>query len=180
MKAYVKVYEGYQVPEGATHFSFETKNEHAAFWGADCMWVVFGGNAEEYKADSIPKDAIELPEATQEWNGEGLPPVGCECEIKCFYKSGSGWKKCYIVGSTKDDNHLVVHTYYDDELNFAVKHTGDVKFRPLKTQQEKDREALYLAVIDACTPIHKDDFNIDEIVGALFHAGFTAPKADEE
>lgn len=99
-----------------------------------------------------------------EWDGEGLPPIGCECEVFV-----GGWVKCNVefIGVV-----FVVYTTHSGEHINKI----DTKFRPLKTQEEKEREAFHLAVIDACMGIHKDDFNIDEIASVLFHSGFKAPE----
>lgn len=238
MKNYVKVYEGYQVPDGSKYFIEESAIQRAGFykWSAnelmffsvsDCRGWMKSINSE------VPSCAIELPEeqdlpswgdapsSTAVWiiandsrikadwfehdakedkylsvDGQGLwwpgdsenmevhyqpaiiqpelqgwmPEVGVGCEVL----HDKRWIKCFYIGF--DINHDHVYQFASD---FGIHKCYMNAFRPLKTQQEKDREALYLAVIDACTPIHKDDFNINEIVGALFYAGFTAPKAGE-
>ena len=79
-----------------------------------------------------------------------------------------------IIGTDKLGNYVFQNDksecYYSDPAEYFIKP---------KTAEEKKREAFNLAVIDACMPIHKDDFNINEIAGALRHAGFTAPEGGE-
>lgn len=70
------------------------------------------------------------------WNGEGLPPVGCECEYSL--NSGRTWFKCkidYILGTQGlimladvfEGGQWVSFHEYDDKL----------KFRPLRTEAER-------------------------------------------
>lgn len=114
--------------------------------------------------------------AEVEWNGEGLPPVGVECEIKYFHQDDHKWEKCYIVGETKDNKYLVINVYHDDSLHFAFKEKGSLEFRPLKTQQEKEREAF----VDSVASLfgESDDMDIYGLAGVMFDLGYTAPKGE--
>lgn len=140
MKKYVKEYKGYKVPEGATHFTEKTDKDHAAFWNNDILWVLIDDIIEEYPAHGVPKSAIELPEAKQkrggkEWNGEGLPPAGTECEISC---DGRTWCKRLINYIGK--NIVVCTNELGVEIAYPIKDI--VRFQPVTTQEQKDREAF--------------------------------------
>ena len=68
---------------------------------------------------------------------------------------------------------------YDDNYNFSDCYPSEY-FRPLKTQQEKDREAFKLAVGVAILDAElTGGEKVSMIANALFDAGFTAPKAGE-
>ena len=132
MKKYVKEYKGHKVPEGATHY---TESVYLLFYRKNIRkdWVYFSDTLSNWTYANISEvslnnKVIELPEAPQEWNGEGLPPVGTECEVKYFHEGSLSWKECYIVGSTKDDKCLVVNVYHDDSLHFAFKINGALEF----------------------------------------------------
>lgn len=71
------------------------------------------------------------------WNGEGLPPVGCECE--CQFRGG--WQKCTILFSGKQ---IVVAMVDDDEYPFESK--GSL-FRPIRSEAERKRDAI-ISIID--------------------------------
>jgi len=94
----------------------------------------------------------------KEYKGHKVPEWATHC-----HELGQGEVSFYKVGSPRVEIDRLI---------------GSPKFRPLKTQEQKDREAFHMAVIDACMGIHKDDFNIDEIAGALYHADFKAPEGE--
>jgi len=73
-----------------------------------------------------------------EWNGEGLPPVGCECEL---YDSESGWEVVFVkyVGNKT----VVVDLLDGDEYSFEL---STCEFRPLRTEAERKREEAIAAL----------------------------------
>lgn len=143
MKNYVKEYKGYKVPEGATHW---LNNGFAKWFDNKSISVIgyFQGATWKKCYCGMPQNAIELPEAKQErkgkeWEGKGLPPAGTECEISY---DGRPWKKCFINYSSES---IVVFTNeLGAELVYSTK--GIARFRPVTTQEQKDREAF----IDNC------------------------------
>ena len=166
MKNYVKEYSGYKVPEGATHW---LGGKFAKWINNEAIGVIgcFQGATWRKCSRGMPRQAIELPEAPQEWNGEGLPPVGAECVMSY---DGNNWVECVINYSSE---HTVVCTNESGiELVYSIKDI--VMFRPLKTQQEKDREA-FVGSVKQLLPKSDDDDLI--LAGKLFELGFTAPKA---
>ena len=87
--------------------------------------------AAQPKAD----DEVDLNEcigqnAAPVWNGEGLPPVGCECE--CQFRGE--WQKCTILFSGKQ---IVVVMVDDDEYPFESK--GSL-FRPIRSEADRKRD----------------------------------------
>lgn len=105
--------------------------------------------AEQHKAD----DEADLNEcigqdAAPVWNGEGLPPVGCECEYSL--NGGKTWRKCkidYIVGTqgvvmlcdTVEGVQYVQFSSYGDAL----------KFRPIRSEADRKRYEAVQALCDA-------------------------------
>lgn len=87
--------------------------------------------AEQAKADE-EADLNECigQDASPAWTGEGLPPVGCECE--CQFRGG--WQKCTILFSGKQ---IVVAMVDDDEYPFESK---GLLFRPIRSEADKRRE----------------------------------------
>lgn len=191
MKNYVKEYRGYKVPEGATHFTGQADKNHAAFWNNDIAWVLIDDIIEDYPAHAIPKSAIELPEAEQEWNGEGLPPIGTECVMDehgheyLFSANTQGLTK--ITGDTVliVIGHCIRHDNGTDLVTLMAKDSSNIKgfttinpdyLKPSKTQQEKDREAFHLKAFE----VHKFGMDCNEFADALFNAGFAAPRATDD
>lgn len=70
------------------------------------------------------------------WNGEGLPPVGCECECQFL----DAWHVCKVlfVGA-----EVIVGVIYGSERAFSVNHT---KFRTLQSEAERKRDAAVEAM----------------------------------
>ncbi|WP_312359129.1 hypothetical protein [Mixta calida] len=83
----------------------------------------------------VEVDFVKLPVS---WNGEGLPPVGCECEL---FDSESGWEVVFVkfVG-----NKTVVVDLLDGDKYFFELSTCE--FRPLRTEAERKREEAIAAL----------------------------------
>lgn len=101
--------------------------------------------AEQAEADDeadlnecIGQDAAPL------WNGEGLPPVGCECEYTKQTLPGDEWTQCIVdyVGAS----FVVYRDCYGVELTGII---GDIKFRPIRSEEERKREEAVQALCDA-------------------------------
>lgn len=135
------------IPEGATHYQ-EPDCEHIFAWfklDGDKLSIKVPGCNKDFDWDECKLDyykgkitPIPKPENT-EWNGEGLPPVGEECEFKKHFESESRFVKCFVVGETKDKEWLVIHCYNGDELHFAHKTKGVFEFRKPESPEEKER-----------------------------------------
>ena len=174
MKNYVKEYKGHKVPEWATHVSAFPTPQPIEFYR------VIGGTYQFFNTGTVNpawcksvfneanKWSIELPEAPQEWDGEGLPPAGVECEALLTQT----WVTVFIVGNAHEYG-LGVENIKTGEIHKVD--PEKIKFRPLKTQQEKDREAFMSAARKA-TNADENDIVATDIFDDMFHAGFTAPK----
>ena len=172
MKNYVKEYNRHKVPKGATHWlvnGFAKWDDNKSISVIGCFQ---GATWKKCSYGMLP-NAIELPEAEQEWNGEGLPPVGAECVMSY---DGNNWVECVINYSSE---HTVVCTNESGiELVYSTKDI--VMFRPKRTQKEKDREAFIdkaLEEIETKAGLVAPDKAIFEI---MHEAGFTAPKAGDD
>ena len=84
---------------------------------------------------------LHKPEPHQPvWNGEGLPPVGCECEWQD--KNTKKWSKFSVVFSSEwvtviRENKTV------DPVDIAIENYGDEsrrQFRPIRTEAERKRD----------------------------------------
>lgn len=84
------------------------------------------------------------------WNGEGLPPAGCECECQFL----DAWHVCKVlfVGA-----EVIVGVIDDSERAFSVNHT---KFRPLQSEAKRKREVAAQALCDSCGGSGKVDENL--------------------
>jgi hypothetical protein len=168
-KNYVKEYKGYKVPEGATHY-----NEGNMLW-PECF--INKNTGEVYKLDEpriwvlservMPTTAIELPEEqSQEWV-DGLPPVGCECEVK----HGGSWVSSEVLRKHPITKCVAVMFLDSNHLKW----TDGQHIRPLKTQEQKDREAF----IESAMSLNDGaEMGKAELVLKMFDAGFKAPEGE--
>jgi len=128
---------------------------------------------DENKQDYI--DAIEAEKKPQEieskeWDGEGFPPIGCECEVESDIRGV--WKKAMYVGVDSIGSHV-----FDVEKTCLWRIDSIDEFvRPLKTEKEKEREAFVDACFAVSCALHN---NANEhAFNDLFDAGFKAPEGE--
>lgn len=84
--------------------------------------------------------AIPRPEepAAPEWNGEGLPPVGCEFE---FSYNGCSWEERVMLFND-GITCLMAHRKYPANRWHYKSDDPDVQCRPLRTKEQRDREEV--------------------------------------
>ena len=147
-------------------------------------WVISSSLASgsQKECDLIPRPSKQEStidfslggEFKKTWSGEGLPPVGVECRFDCT----AGEKGCVnVIGTVKyiSDYTCVMHVGGSE---FAA-HPDTMKFRPLKTEAEKEREELYKIACDgiAATPIFKcQTYGWRDAVEYLIDAGWRPSK----
>ena len=95
--------------------------------------------ASDYASAIITCEQYESALAASQkpaWNGEGVPPVGCECECQFL----DAWHVCKVlfVGA-----EVMVGVIDGSERAFSVNHT---KFRPLRTESDRKREVAIEAM----------------------------------
>lgn len=74
------------------------------------------------------------------WNGEGLPPVGCECE--CHVDEGV--IHCIVVGYDFDGNAVVMRNVPARKYFSIQANSGRIK--PLRTEAERKRDEAAEAI----------------------------------
>lgn len=98
---------------------------------------------DDWLADVVTKQQYESALAAsqkQVWNGEGLPPVGCECEWQD--KNTGQWQPVKIVYASEWVTVIreINEEKGDDLVEIAIENYGDdarLKFRPLRTEAER-------------------------------------------
>lgn len=94
---------------------------------------------DDWIADVVTKQQYESALVASQkpaWNGEGLPPVGCECECQFL----DAWHVCKVLFVGAEVIVGVIDSY---EGAFSVNHT---KFRPLQSEAERKRDAAVEAM----------------------------------
>lgn len=136
--------------------------------------IIFGAYKTHYTIGEF--ELIEMrPEVPQEWNGKGLPPIGVECEIAKLCDALS-WNKGVIDFYGKEK---CIVTFHDGREAAFIRKA--IVLRPLKTQQEKDREALEKLLIGLQPALISEDCQryFDAYLEDLLDNVIAAPKAGD-
>ena len=80
----------------------------------------------------------------QTWNGEGLPPVGCECELKYkCHDDDAYWERVVILWQRGDDTLVeYVGDHFKHTTQLIHKTSMNVDFRPLRTEADKKHDEV--------------------------------------
>jgi hypothetical protein len=164
-------------PEGATHFMY---SEKFVKWVDVVEWEFYAFSDRVWKeafCDWSLQDYINRGDgcvtakpAAQEWDGKGLPPVGCECEVIFLCET---WERAKIVAHvrTVHGTKAVWQLIVFDEWGADT----DESFRPIRSQAEREREPVIIAALRAADPpaddeIHPRQYLIDSL-NILYDAG---------
>lgn len=74
------------------------------------------------------------------WDGEGLPPVGVECEMSY---AGDEWHKCVIIA--KGEEQIIYQAQGSREFSG---HRDNYRFRPIRSEADKKKEEAIKAIFD--------------------------------
>lgn len=130
----------------------------------------FDGNfVAEWTADDNHKAVISMAryecgiskketgkKSADEWNGEGVTPLGCECE---YISNGTSWGKVKVIGF--DGEKIVIRP--SGEIYYAITPSDKDVFTPLRTEAERKRDAFIDAVLDDMRTIPCDLSLRDEV-----------------
>ena len=120
---------------------------HIADAGADVDYHVI--HREEYESALT---ASQKPA----WSGEGLPPVGCECEAKYRESDSAEWFLFRCVGVDCG----VAFGWAGKEA--ATLGKGSYEFRPLRTEAEKKRDAAIEKIKEMLIFDYGDDPRVND------------------
>lgn len=99
--------------------------------------------ASDYATAIITREQYESALAASKkpaWNGEGVPPVGCECEISF---SGKSLGECEVIFI---GDELIVWKQKTSGKEGSGYHRH-IKFLPLRTEEERKRDSAVEAVL---------------------------------
>lgn len=141
-----------EAPEGTTHLSPES-NYAAACWvkyQQDSLYFNYTANGSwrvwssvEMAPTYVTQSLIKRPELKeeqmnkQEWNGEGVPPVGTVCEYKERKSIDDAWDKPTKVKVFAVDGSMVAVKSLDESFRFWA----ELKWlSPIKTKEQLEAE----------------------------------------
>ncbi|HEJ3677415.1 hypothetical protein ACOANY_31690 [Pseudomonas aeruginosa] len=151
-------------PEGATHWEPAGLEFHEGwmkkegngwfFWGLDAEWK-YGGDV------SAEREATFEARPQEAWDGQGLPPVGVECEYR--HMIWPEYRRCEIRYIS--DESLVAY----DNGQEQYYRTHDMLFRPLRTPSRSLAEEREKAIEEMCFAV--ETLTVKQ-AKALFDAGY--------
>lgn len=109
------------------------------YWRADNDVVLSCDSTESMVTRSQYESALAASK-NPTWNGEGVPPAGCECEYSL--NGGSTWWKCkidYIVGT--QGVVMLCDTFEGVQYVHFSSYGDSLKFKPIRTEADKKRDA---------------------------------------
>lgn len=148
----------------ATHHTPSRHGVFEGFWRkegnewVECWIVESGSNFSYYGKNSGPscEKSITARPSTA-WSGEGLPPVGVECE---YQDSFDDWHKVEITGHSKLGVCFVADGCSGE--NYVKKES---KFRPIRTPEQiaadERAAAFHTAICDVEEKVAKWNTTID-------------------
>lgn len=172
------------------------KNGGKSWWFVDSdnrndnsKWIFFEGKndiADDCNSAIVTRAKYESALAAsqkQTWNGEGVPPVGCECE----YLDNNG--KWYPVTIKYASDQLVVISGVTKILGVerGTEIAKDIiidkpQFRPLRSETDKKRDAaldaIYGAIASAKREHNRSD-EADEVYKAIAAGKIPGVKLDD-
>lgn len=161
-------------PDGVTHIGQDYDRELMFYGRGRAMTGIFlnelaidhrkcGGTGAK-----ITQEQYESALAASQkpaWNGEGVPPVGCECEWQD--KNIKQWQPVKVVYASEWVTVVreINKERGDDLVEVAIENYGDdsrLKFRPLRTEAERKHEAVLESICAVLEMVAQDYKREDE------------------
>lgn len=118
--------------------------------------------AAQAKADESDMNECISQDAEPVWNGEGFPPVGCECEFRKMMRGKPDEFRSGIVSYLSEHTVVIV---VDGERGEFVHHPVACEFRPIRSEADKKRDAAIFAINEYLT--ESDVAEVGEIYDAI-------------
>ena len=124
--------------------------------------------AEQAKAD----DEADLNEcigqdAAPVWNGEGLPPVGCECQYRKHKKSEQSEWFTGVVRYASEFTVVIQPVCYHGE---TVGHPVNFEFRPIRSEAERKRDGAIEEMIKIATMYTTKSLGLDLVFNSIYNS----------
>jgi hypothetical protein len=138
------------------HQPQEADRVRAAAWNAYAG--ITEADEEANLNECIGQDAAPV------WNGEGLPPVGCECEfMKHTLDAIPNWRRG-IIKYVSEYTVVIVEALSPGEF---VAHPRTCDFRPVPSEAERKRDEAKIAIAELCRSSASNGHSADLIFDAI-------------
>ncbi len=150
-------------PEGAIRAWQNCADNEVYFDDVNMSTVGKRNSRSNYFSTSVSNRGSEYAvtreqyEAAQQpvWNGEGLPPVGVECEVKCEDHDDFEWVKIHVVhvhnGEVIGIADMPGSRIHDNIGKYSSGYNC-ASFRPIRTESECTREDAIAKMVTAPKP----------------------------
>lgn len=125
--------------------------------GEHCDFLA-NSTANRKRIATLDEYEAALAEVEPEWNGEGLPPVGCECEIKRI----ADWMPVTIKFIST--YHTVFTTFGGTEDCYQ---TCSLQFRPIRSDADRKRDDSINVIADLCRSSASNGHSAELIYDAI-------------
>lgn len=116
-------------------------------------------------------DQFELVDAEfEEWNGEGLPPVGLE--IECTYDSWGYWLKGKVLCYGQKMIFMEQESSKGDGKFEGSMNPDGIKFRPIRTLEQIAEEERDKAIAEMITYLGGDGDELRNTFARMYDAGY--------
>ena len=104
----------------------------------------------------------------KEWDGEGVPPVGTECEYLKHAKYKTSWIKVRVVFIGEN---LIIFEHGANGNEFSEQ-LAEVSFRPIKTPEQLAAEERLHAIDEMVYFLQRCGSTYTDVMSALYDAGY--------
>lgn len=109
---------------------------------------------------------------TKQWDGEGLPPAGCECEY--FDRMSEEWERVFVVAHHCKSGEAI----FSESLTGGILYYGgSSEFRPIKSAAERERDELHQDLLGILPFCEYTDAQIKEMAEIMYVQGYRKPDA---
>ena len=140
-----------KAPADATHYKAE---DHGVFecWLKPGHAVRVSRRETDWREDEYADDLIATSAIKRQWSGEGLPPVGVVCELRCLPVGAWGKAEIKYISETQ-----CVWLWVRDDGGYQVElaevpDVARMAFRPVRTPEQiaaEDRERFAQELVTA-------------------------------
>jgi len=172
----VTEFEGFEVPQDATHFGAESSEYSSAFYKLhNGIWYCCDTASNLYVLTaSLPDNLICLPDAEEGFKLE----IGTICLGR--YGVFADFMECKVVYIDEDNSQRAIALFKGGNQESLNNPVWCEEFKPPQTEEEKAREAF----IEAAYCLKNGDailidLQVEILLGEMFDAGFKAPEEDK-
>jgi len=113
-----------------------------------------------------------------EWDGEGLPPVGCKCEVDI-----GGWVECEVIAHFRQRRGMVaafITPYPGGDGSVRLDSLVAECFRPIRTPAQQAEDEAVNDMVRVMSSVFSPLFGGHDLARALYRAGYRKREGDHE